>query len=40
MKIVNYEMKDMTPLARGEKKYEKQNKCSIFNKGFCYDKKK
>ena len=40
MKIVNCEMKDMTPLTRDEKKYhDKQNKCSICNKRFYYDKK-
>ena len=40
MKIVSYEMKDMIPLTRDEKKYnEKQNKCFRYGKRFCYDKK-
>ena len=41
MKIVNYEMKEMIPLTNGQKEYhEKQNKCFICDKRFCYDKKK
>ena len=40
MKIVNYEMKKMIPLTRDENEYhEKQNKCFICDKRFCYDKK-
>ena len=36
MKIVNYEIKDMIPLTKGQKKYhEKQNKCFICGKKFC-----
>ena len=39
MKIVDYEMKIMTPLTRDENDYhESQNKCFICNKRFCYDK--
>ena len=38
MKIVNYEMKEMIPLTNDENDYhEKQNKCFICNKRFCYD---
>ena len=38
MKIVNYEMKKMIPLTNDENGYhEKQNKCFICNKRFCYD---
>ena len=41
MKIVNYEMKEMIPLTNGQKEYhEKQNKCFICDKRFCYDKNK
>ena len=37
-KIVNYEMKKMIPLTNDENDYhEKQNKCFIYNKRFCYD---
>ena len=40
IKIASYEMKDMLPLTNDQKKYhEKQNKCSICNKRFYYDKK-
>ena len=40
MKIVNYEKKKMIPLTNDENEYyEKQNKCFIWNKRFCYDKK-
>ena len=40
MKIVNYEMKEMIPLTNGQNEYhEKQNKCVICDKKFCYDKK-
>ena len=40
MTIVNYEMKDMIPLTNGQTEYhEKQNKFSICNKRFFYDKK-
>ena len=39
MKIVNYEMKKVIPLTNDENDYhEKQNKCFICNKIFCYDK--
>ena len=38
MKIVNYDMEKMIPLTNNENKYhEKQNKCFICNKRFCYD---
>ena len=38
MKIVNYEIKEMIPLTNDENDYrEKQNKCFICNKRFCYD---
>ena len=41
MKTVNYEMKEMIPLIRDENEnYERQSKCFICNKRFCYDKKK
>ena len=38
MKIVNYEMKEMIPLTEDENDYhDKQSKCFICNKRFCYD---
>ena len=38
MKIINYEMKKMMRLTNDENDYhEKQNKCFICNKRFCYD---
>ena len=40
MKIVNFEMKKMIPLNRDKNEYhERQNKCFICGKRFCYDKK-
>ena len=40
MKTVNYEKKDIMPLTNGQKEYhEKQNKCFICGKRFCYDKR-
>ena len=40
MKIVNFEMKNMIRLNRDENEYhERQNKCFICSKRFCYDKK-
>ena len=41
MKIVNYEIKEMIPLTNDKNEYhERQNKCFICDKRFCYDKKK
>ena len=38
MKKVNYEMKEMIPLTNDENDYhEKQNKCFICNKRFCWN---
>ena len=38
-KIINYEEKDMIPLAGNENKiYEEQKECYICQKEFCYDK--
>ena len=38
MKRVNYEMQKMIPLTEDENDYhEKQNKCFVCNKIFCYD---
>ena len=40
MKIVNFEMKEMIPLTNDENHYlEKQDKCFICNKRFCFDNK-
>ena len=40
-KIIDYEMGEMIPLTKDEKKYhEKQNKCFICDKSSCYDKKR
>ena len=38
-KIINYEQKETIPLTDNENKYyEKQEKCHIRQKEFCYDK--
>ena len=38
-KIINYEENEMIPLTDNENRsYEKQKKCHICQKGFCYDK--